>query len=190
MEEPLKQFQLNTSDGVTNVTSSFKVDVAVGIKGNGTSDNDHILVDNVNLNLDGGDGIDAVLYQNTSDEYSLKVENNVVTVSNGGDKDTFTNIERIQFLDSNLAVDLDGNAGDAARFLGILLGKESVSNQNFAGIVIDFLDRGVSYNELMQIGLDAVLGPGASGASVVDLIYKNLVGSSAPEILYSLNMGR
>ena len=100
------KFQLNTSDGVTNVTSSFKVDVAVGIKGNGTSDNDYILVDDVNLNLDGGDGIDAVLYQNTSDEYSLKVENNVVT--NGGDKDTFTNIERIQFLDSNLAVDLDG----------------------------------------------------------------------------------
>ena len=133
--------------------------------------------------MDGGDGIDAVLYQNTSDEYSLKVEKNVVTVSNGGDKDTFTNIERIQFLDSNLAVDLDGNAGDAARFLGILLGKESVSNQNFAGIVIDFLDRGVSYSELMQIGLDAVLGPGASGASVVDLIYNNLVGSSAPESL-------
>ena len=49
--------------------------------------------------------------------------------------------------------------------------------------MIDFLDRGVSYNELMQIGLDAVLGPGASGASVVDLIYKNLVGSSAPESL-------
>ena len=79
------KFQLNISDGVTNVTSSFKVDVAVGIKGNGTSDNDHILVDNINLNLDGGDGIDAVLYQNTSDEYSLKVENSVVTVSNGGD---------------------------------------------------------------------------------------------------------
>jgi hypothetical protein len=39
----------------------------------------------------------------------------------------------------------------------------------------------MSYEALMRAGLDIVLGAAPNGASVVDLLYRNLVGSSAPQ---------
>ena len=39
----------------------------------------------------------------------------------------------------------------------------------------------MSYEALMELGIGILLGANPSGASVVDLLYKNLVGSTAPQ---------
>ena len=95
--------------------------------------------------------------------------------------DTLSNIERLKFTDKHIALDLDGNAGKTVKLLAALLGQESATNKTYIGMGLNFLDNGMSYEELMKAGLDVVFGSNPSGASVVDLLYKNLVGSSAPQ---------
>ena len=115
----------------------------------------------------------------------IAINDGLVSIVDSDGNDSFKNIERIGFSDLNVALDLDGNAGQAAKFLGIMLGPSAVSNTTYTGLVIDYLDRGVSYESLMQIGLDAVLGADATSRSVVGLIYRNLAGSEAPESILS-----
>ena len=178
-------FQVNVSDGILSVTSPLQVDIVVGKQGNGTSANDFIVMKGENTDVDGGLGIDTALYSGSKDNYQIAINDGLVSIVDSDGNDSFKNIERIGFSDLNVALDLDGNAGQAAKFLGIMLGPSAVSNTTYTGLVIDYLDRGVSYESLMQIGLDAVLGADATSRSVVGLIYRNLAGSEAPESILS-----
>jgi hypothetical protein len=89
---------------------------------------------------------------------------------------TLNGVERLQFAGSSLALDLDGNAGKAAKILGAVFGVESLSNATYAGIGLKLLDAGSSYESLMQLALDVRLGAGASNKAVVELLYTNVVG--------------
>ena len=62
-----------------------------------------------------------------------------------------------------------------------MLGKESATNKEYVGAGLKLLDGGMSYEALMELGIGILLGANPSGASVVDLLYKNLVGSTAPQ---------
>ena len=134
----------------------------------------------------GGSGIDTAVYLGSSQNYEISITDDALLVfdSLSEDSDTLTGVERLQFDDVSIAYDLDGNAGFAAKLLGVILGSESVSNEEYVGIVLWCLDSGTSYEEVMQLALDAVLGADASSESVVSLLYENIVGSDAPaEIL-------
>jgi len=88
--------------------------------------------------------------------------------------DTLSNIERIQFSDTNLAIDLDGNAGITAKILGVVFGKNSVNNKSYVGIGLNYLDAGWTYENLAALALDA------SGAKtsdqIVNLLWTNIFG--------------
>ena len=47
--------------------------------------------------------------------------------------------------------------------------------------VIKLLDDGNSYEQVMNLALDFVLGPNASGSEVVDLLYQNIVSAETPK---------
>lgn len=64
--------------------------------------------------LDGGDGRDTVLYQAASSGYQI-TRGQHTTVSYNGGADVLSNVERIQFSDKTLALDISGNAGQAYR---------------------------------------------------------------------------
>jgi hypothetical protein len=138
-----------------------------------------------NTDIDGGLGIDTALYSGNKGNYQIVINDGLVSVTDSDGNDSFRNIERIAFSDLNVALDLDGNAGQAAKLLGILLGPSAVSDTTYTGLAIHYLDSGISYESLMQMGLDVVLGADATSRSVVDLLYKNLVGSDAPESILS-----
>jgi hypothetical protein len=89
--------------------------------------------------------------------------------------DTLSAIERLQFDDTKVAFDLDANAGSAAKLLGALAGKDAVTNKAFVGIGINALDSGSSYQDLMQVALNTVLGVSYTNTAVVNLLYTNLV---------------
>lgn len=132
-----------------------------------------------NDQIDGGAGIDVAAFTAQHSQYSLSAGSsgfqvNDTTAQEG--TDSLTNVERLQFADINVALDLTGNAGIVARILGAVFGRDSVSNEVYAGIGLDFSDGGMTYEALMQLALDARLGPGASHAAVVDLLYTNVVG--------------
>jgi hypothetical protein len=84
-------------------------------------------------------------------------------------------IERLKFSDTSLAIDLEGNAGTTAKILGSVFGKESLSNKNYVGIGLHFLDAGWSYDNLAGVALDAA---GAkTNDQIVSLLWTNVIGT-------------
>jgi hypothetical protein len=70
---------------------------------------------------------------------------------------------------------LDGNAGTTAKILGAVFGKESVSNKNYVGIGLSFLDAGWTYDNLAGLALDAA---GAkTNDQIVSLLWTNVIGT-------------
>ena len=149
--------------------------------------------------LEGGSGIDVALYAGQRAAYGvLKTAGGwQVTDSGGRDgSDRLAGVERLQFLDAQLALDLDGNAGTVARILGAVFGQAEVANPVYVGIGLYYLDGGMSYENLMQLALDAHprLGAGASHEAVVDVLFANVVGRSptaeeAAPYVSMLNLG-
>lgn len=133
--------------------------------------------------LQGGAGIDLAVFHGRTVAFELEPQDDGWairdTAGNGG-RDLLHGVERLLFDDGYWALDLDGNAGITAKILGAVFGPASVYNEAYVGIGLDLLDGGMSYPALMQLALDAALGPGASHAAVVNLLYTNVVGNPPP----------
>jgi hypothetical protein len=130
--------------------------------------------------IDGGLGLDTAVYSGHRSEYTVERTASGISVTTTGLHDSLKNIERLQFSDGKLALDLDGHAGTVAKFIGAVFGAPSVQNAAFVGIGLGLLDAGRSEDAVMQLALDAKLGAGASNAAVVTMLYENLAGSSIP----------
>lgn len=133
--------------------------------------------------LDGGPGIDLARLNVRRDEANLAKTPSGWIVSSGAEgRDTLTGIERLQFVDTYLALDLDGAAGQVAKILGALFGKGALSNKVYAGIGLSLLDQGMSYSELVAVAVAsdafAKLAGGRSNGQFVDLVYHNVVGAA------------
>lgn len=138
--------------------------------------------------LDGGDGRDTSVYLSPMTEYTVAKTSSGFTVSDKAFStlsrvetrffDTLTSIERLEFTDVKLALDLDGNAGTAAKILGAVFGKTSLSSREYVGTALSLLDNGMSYRSLMDAALNAKLGAGADSAAVVNLLFNNIVGAA------------
>ncbi|MFA6498198.1 MAG: M12 family metallo-peptidase [Desulfurivibrionaceae bacterium] len=129
--------------------------------------------------LDGGAGIDRAIYSKTHTLYSLSLNGSSRTVhalSGDEGQDQLTNIERLTFADTSIAFDLDGHAGQAAKILGAVFGSSSVTNKDYVGVILNFLDAGTSYADLCQAAIN-VMSAGQPQA-VVSLLWNNLIGAS------------
>jgi len=130
-----------------------------------------------NDSLDGGLGIDLAAYFAPRADAVLMATATGFSVTSGLDgADALVNVERLQFADIGVALDLSGNAGTVAKILGAVFGPAEVANEVYAGIGLYFIDGGMTYESLMQLAIDARLGAGASHQAVVDLLYTNVVG--------------
>lgn len=123
---------------------------------------------------DGGSGIDTALYVSFASAYQIQKTALGWNVTGQGANDTLINIERLGFAERNIA--LDANGRTTAKVLGVVFGKESLANFNYAGIGIRLLDEGMDYAGLIAVALKAQLGSTASNANVVNLLYSNIVG--------------
>jgi hypothetical protein len=57
-----------------------------------------------------------------------------------------------------------------------VFGKEGLANMAYRGIGLFYFDAGMSYEALTLLALDARVGPGASKASVAQLLQANVPG--------------
>ena len=169
-----------TSNGQITVNFGTKIENLIG-----SNFGDHLVGNELNNQLtgnagndsiDGSTGIDTAIYGNSLSEFILTKGTDSWAITKSDESDSLVNIERLQFTDTNVALDLDGNAGKTAKLLGAILGAEGVSNKVYVGAGLYFLDGGMTYEELMQAALDVVLGANAS----VDLIWTNIVGPPTP----------
>lgn len=129
--------------------------------------------------IDGGNGIDLAIFSGVKADYSLSTAHGIWTISRlaSSETDSVTNIERLKFDNTYLALDLDGNAGITAKILGSVFGKDSVLNKNYVGIGLDYLDKGMSYTTLAGLALGAASLD--NNDSIVSVLWKNVIGSTA-----------
>jgi serralysin len=127
---------------------------------------------------DGAAGIDMALYLGPRAAFQVAVSGAAVHVNGPGLSDSLVNVERLAFSDRKVAADIGGAAGITAKILGAVFGRESViQHPDYAGVGLELLDAGMSYEELMLVALNANgVGPGASHSAIVQLLYTNVVG--------------
>lgn len=142
--------------------------------------------------LDGGAGLDTALFAGARSGYQLTKTATGWTVANAGGtegSDTLTNIERLQFSDSGVALDFDGNAAKVAKLIGAVFGKAALANPTYVGIGLKLLDQGVSDGQLANMALGAALGATPDSGQIVDVIYRNIFDTSAPAALKATYVG-
>jgi len=123
--------------------------------------------------LDGGAGIDTATYTGRYTNYTVQITSIVDNITTDG-LDTLVNIERLEFLDINVALDLGGNCGITAKIIGATFDAESLDNADFVGEVLAQVDAGSNYESLMVKYIEQA---GAyANEEVVDLLFENLVG--------------
>ena len=107
----------------------------------------------------GGPGIDSVSYSLVRASYEVIKSGNVFVVTdNAGNSgvDILTSVERLNFKDVNLALDLTGNAGDVVKIVGAVFGAKALaSHPEFIGLGLFYRDSGMNYSSLMSFALKA-----------------------------------
>ena len=133
--------------------------------------------------ISGSSDVDVLTLPKKSTDYSVETSQKTWDIAEklSSTKYSATDIERIAFSDKSLAYDIDGNAGDTIKLLGALLGKDAATNKSYLGEGLKLLDAGMSYEQLMDLAVNAILGPSPTGSAVVGLLYKNAAGTEAPQ---------
>lgn len=134
--------------------------------------------------FDGGLGLDTVVYSGPQERYTINKTGNRYVVSEptgSDDTDYLSNIERLQFSNGKVALDVEnGNAGEAAKLIGALLGPTYVKDKALAGIVINLLDQKYSSDTIANLGLATPMFLSMAGSSsntdFVKQVFNNVVG--------------
>lgn len=173
----------DTLRNIEDVVGSVFGDTLTGSAGDnrleGSDGNDLLFSTAGNDVLDGGTGIDTAAYPLARAAYTLRRDGDghfSVEKPNAAGADSLPAIERLQFADTRLALDLGGAAGQTAKLLGAVFGTASLSNKVYVGIGLSLLDGGMSYVDLAALAMNAA---GASRhADVVARLWSNLFGAA------------
>lgn len=185
-------------DGVNHANKSVLVNVPVGIdlrtdftdaitigdrNGSGrlrTFAGDDMIHDNnaaPSATIDGGLGVDTMVYGAPRSTYTVAPTAGGHNVSGHGIFDALSGIERLRFSDSHVALDLHGNAGTVARIIGTVFGPAAVQDPVYVGIGLRLADGGMGASGLMELALGVAV-PAASDAQFVERLYTNVVGNA------------
>lgn len=159
--------------------------------------------------IDGLGGLDALRYEGPRFRYNLTDPNSEVAdfypvlqeafpnhlwIRTLVGQDFITNIERLEFSDMNVALDLkDGDSANTAlRFLTAIVGKTALQNKALVGEAIAYTDAfetGDLAQLLIDSGVLAQFAGGSSDADLVKLLYANIAGQapSAAELQWTLD---
>jgi hypothetical protein len=111
---------------------------------------------------------------NLADNQLTKLSDGTWQVQNKtapSNSDNLVNIERIEFSDISVALDVSGSAGQVAGILVAVFGPSYLQNTTYAGIGLAYLDAGTSYSDLCQLAINAA---GLNATTLVSSAYKNL----------------
>lgn len=134
------------------------------------------------ISVDGMAGIDTVLFSNAQASYGVTKTSGGYTVSGNGETATLANVERMQFSDHSLAVDMNGNAGTVAKIIAAVFGQAYLGTREFVGLGLDFIDGGMSAHQAAGLAVSTPLFTQLAGSSsntdFVEFIYENVFGSA------------
>ena len=174
--------QTGTSD-VDTLTGTSGADMLSGLAGN-----DWLKGNGGNDVLDGGSGIDHAVFAGTVAEYVISRNSSGLVVRDtlGLDgTDTLVNIERLEFGDIGIALDMgiSEGGGKSALLVGALLGSAGLSNRALVGQVLRFFDDGTTMGTaaslMVSTGIVASLAGGSGNTQFMQWIFRNVTGVSA-----------
>ena len=186
--------EIRGNDGNDRIFGQQGDDSLIGGAGDdeisGWTGNDRLIGGDGSDTLDGGDGLDFAVFSAEKSDYSISANANlVITVTRDSfsesEKDELSGVERLEFSDVNLAFDIDGNAGIAAKVLGAFLGAVGLRQTDLAGQWLNLLDNGKTYDDLLQTAIDTIFGANPSGAQMVGHFFTALTGEEAPDDVIS-----
>ena len=137
--------------------------------------------------IDGREGVDTLVYGGNSIGYSVErqADGSYAVEAAGGSIDQLWNVERLQFADTGVALDLNGDAGDALRLLQALAGDEALDNASWISQAIRYVDdlglQGAA-RAVVDAGLAAQFAGGGSLEALIAKAYANVTGA-APSVL-------
>lgn len=139
-----------------------------------------------NDTIDGREGLDTAVYSAARLNYDIQhlgSSRYAVTQHNNGTegRDTLTSIERLQFSDQRIALDIaNGSAGFTAQLIGAVYGAASAHDPQLIGIGLRYLDSGTTREQLTRLALHDRLGASYSADQYIGTLYKNLTGQTIP----------
>jgi hypothetical protein len=99
--------------------------------------------------IDGGAGRDTVVYSGARASFAINHNaDGSYTVSGGGVSDTLVNVERLQFSDAKVALDVSGDGGQAYRLYQAAF--DRAPDTGGLGFWINSLDNGAALNDVAQ----------------------------------------
>lgn len=176
------------ADGLLNVASRSLgaiPDRGVQTGGNdtllGTAANDVFQIGAGNDFIVGGAGVDVAVCSSAASLVSVKLLSGGFAQLSGANFSTMTDVERVQFSDELLALDIQGNAGNAYRLYQAAFNR--VPDQPGLSFWTHQLDLGVDILSVAQGFVNssefkAVYGINPSNAHIVDLLYQNVLHRS------------
>jgi hypothetical protein len=155
---------------------------------NGSNGDDWMAGRGGNDVLDGNAGIDMAEYRGAREDFTLtrSTEGWQLADTRGNEgKDTLVDVERLQFKDTRIALDLDGHAGTVARLIGAVFGKQALARTDLVGAGLSLLDHGSSAQDVSALAVASDLFAQAAGShsntDFVRQVYRNVVGHEASD---------
>lgn len=175
--------RLNTPEHVRSADST-PVSAFTGTL-TGTEGNDRIDAPTQPATVDGSGGIDILRLPLGRASYVLAFSDQVFSLQSSSRNPgtcTFVQVERLQFADQQVALDLQtpqAHASQVAGILGAVYGAEALNDRHLVGVGLRHLDEGMSERDLAQLALDQV---GVHNANeVVELLWSHIVQTPLPE---------
>lgn len=174
--------QLAAREGVDNVWIALNTMIENLVSGSG---NDFLMGNEADNLMDGGAGLDTFATSGIRERYSLQAKGDVWEIfdSEGTDgTDSLINIERLNFSNMNLALDVSttGAAGRAAQIIGTVA-YPLIKASAVAGEIISLIDSGKSTAEIFQDALNnrAIenLAGSSSNIDLARLVGRNVLGT-------------
>lgn len=181
-----------TYDGTDNLAIAYGVTIENATGGAGDDSLIGNAADNIltggggSDTLNGQAGIDTAAYSGNRSAWAITKTDTGYTVSDGSNgTDTLTAIERLQFADTRLALDLDGAAGATARLIGAAFGEQYLTlAPAYVAAGLSVFDAGMSMEQVAELALGSDLFLQLAGsrddAAVVTQLYSAVVGVAPP----------
>ena len=131
-----------------------------------------------NDSLDGGSGLDTAVYSTRHGAYTVAAAGSGWSVGGPDGTDSLIGIERLQFSDTTIALDINGTAGQAYRVYQAAF--DRAPDLGGLGFWIYVMDNGASLRQVAEgfVGSDefkAVYGTNPSSEQIVDRMYTNVL---------------
>ena len=170
---------------VANVEKLFLFGTG-NISGTGSNLNNTLRGNSGNNALDGGAGLDTCVYQGSASNYNITLGSTSSTVldktANRDGTDTLTNVERLQFADTHVALDVAATQNAGAVYMLYRAAFNRPADPGGMGYWLAQKDNGLDIVDSLAQGFVnsaefiATYGSNPSNATFVDKLYQNVLG--------------